>query len=157
MHVLVFFTESAQKAGSRLQKIIEDVVPKKLILYIHSVDDLRRHLCCPKGWAHTAVLVAANRMELERLTVLEPLLTRYRIILIVWENDMETLTEGHKLRPRFLTYIDGDLRDVGSVLARILKEYISTNKKARNTGCQESENCPELFIVTKNNLSSEQA
>jgi hypothetical protein len=43
-----------------------------------------------------------------------------KLILIVPDQDDETLTNAHKLRPRFLSFSKNDFSDAASVLAKMI-------------------------------------
>jgi len=45
-----------------------------------------------------------------------------RIILILPDEDNETITMGHTLFPRFSTYADSDFKDVAAVLKKMIRQ-----------------------------------
>jgi hypothetical protein len=120
MRVLFFCTEKALAAGDRLEEIVRDCVPEQYLHVSKTIDELRRQLWLPLELDQIAVIVAANDQELEEILSMEDLLDRYRIVLIIWNWQSETLSEAHKLRPRFLTHVDDNLSDVGLVLETML-------------------------------------
>jgi len=62
----------------------------------------------------------SSQNELMELMPVRDLLLRIPIILILPDHEQETITKGHSLRPRYLTYIDYDLSDVGDVFKKIV-------------------------------------
>ncbi len=38
------------------------------------------------------------------------------------DGEKDTVTNGHKLYPRFISYADGNFKDVASVLGKMLEE-----------------------------------
>jgi len=44
----------------------------------------------------------------------------HRLILVLPDDDMETISLGHALRPRFVTYAESDFIDISAVLGKIL-------------------------------------
>ena len=80
-----------------------------------------------------AVLLAASKGQLSELLSLRELLNDVRIILILPDRGRETISQGHLLRPRFLSYADGDLTDVIAVLSKMLERLNRNSKDER--GC----------------------
>jgi hypothetical protein len=66
------------------------------------------------------VLLIANREELENIVQYADLLCDQKIILILPDRAQETLSMGHTLYPRFISYTDSDLQDVTSVLHKLI-------------------------------------
>jgi hypothetical protein len=67
-----------------------------------------------------AVLFPSNRDELVRLVALKHLLYHQQIILILPNGKSQTLSFGHALHPRFISYADSDFSDVAAVCDKIL-------------------------------------
>jgi len=66
------------------------------------------------------VLLIASRHELENIVRYADLLCDQKIILVLPDRAQETLSMGHALYPRFISYTDGDLQDVTSVLRKLI-------------------------------------
>lgn len=43
-----------------------------------------------------------------------------RLILVLPDDDIETISQGHALRPRFVTYVESDFIDISAVLGKML-------------------------------------
>ena len=82
---------------------------------------LVRRLCRPSAKPLAVILLAENQTELQELVALECWLEDFRVILIVPDSAPETITAGHRLRPRYLSYADRDFADVASVVARLME------------------------------------
>ena len=67
-----------------------------------------------------AVLEANSMDELKDLVSLHDLFLDIRIILILPDRERETISNAHKLRPRFLAYADSDFESVKVVLKKML-------------------------------------
>jgi hypothetical protein len=67
-----------------------------------------------------AVLFPSNRDELSRLVATRHLLLDMQIILILPNGESQTLSHGHALHPRFISYADSDFSDVAAVSAKLL-------------------------------------
>lgn len=66
------------------------------------------------------VLLLTSRQELENLVKYADLFDDQKIILVLPDHAKETIALGHALYPRFISYTDGDLEDVASVLRKLI-------------------------------------
>ena len=66
------------------------------------------------------VLLIASHHELQNIVQYADLLCDQKIILVLPNRAQETLSMGHALYPRFISYTDGDLQDVTSVLRKLI-------------------------------------
>lgn len=69
-----------------------------------------------------AVLFTTKRKELLKIAGLFDLLRDVRMILVLPDRTPDTVAIGHGLFPRFISYADGDLRDVGAVLCKMISQ-----------------------------------
>lgn len=122
MCVLFFARESGGAAG-RFYEILKTLVSDKAKLEVfRTPKDLSGRLRRPSGFKEgIAVLFVKSREELLELQSLGELLCDLRIILLLPDDEEETIAAGHLLRPRFLSYADGDFREVAAVLYKMLK------------------------------------
>ena len=121
MKVLYFGTTN-NGAGKRLQKAIESVVSIKDTEICRDIEELGRRLRLPTCDISISVFFTKSKAELFDLVLIKKLLLNLRIILILPDGDNETITMGHTLFPRFLTYADSDFKDVEAVLEKIIKQ-----------------------------------
>ena len=121
MKVLYFGTTN-NGAGKRLQKAIESVVSIEDTEICRDIEELGRRLRLPTCDISISVFFTKSKAELFDLVLIKKLLLNLRIILILPDGDNETITMGHTLFPRFLTYADSDFKDVEAVLEKIIKQ-----------------------------------
>jgi hypothetical protein len=122
---LLFYAPVSEGAGERLQKVIKESVPKnKVNVEVYrNIENLSRRLRQPAEDLPIAVLLAARREDLLDILSVRDLLCDVRIILILPDRDENTISLGHTLRPRFLSYTDSDFADVFAVLEKCLESY----------------------------------
>ena len=65
-------------------------------------------------------IVANSKEDLLNLLFIRNLLQDIRIILILPDREKDTIEKGHRLYPRFMSYLDGDLEEVAAVLNNVL-------------------------------------
>ena len=116
---LLFYLNVMNGAGERLQRLIESLVPNEKIEVYHDVESLRLRLHRPKYDLDAAILVAGSGEELAGIVALRDLLRDLRIILILPNRESDTISMGHKVGPRYISYIDGDFKDVAAVLRKM--------------------------------------
>ncbi len=120
MEVFLYATEAGE-AGKRLERIIKISLDSLDIQVCRSIHSLTQKLRQPKNGFLIAVLVAHNKKELTEILSLKDLFWDLRIILILPNYEKDTISKGHKLHPRFLSYVDSDFKDVAAVLEKMLK------------------------------------
>lgn len=117
--VLVYATP-ANAAGKRLQQIVETQVSHQQKEIYDSIEKLFERLRQPLVGEIIGVFFAANQEELSGLLSIRHLLRDIRVILVLPDREENTVSAGHALKPRFLSYADGDLSDVAAVVSKML-------------------------------------
>ena len=119
---LFFYVSVMEGAGNRLYEIIESVVPKDQIEIYRTTKSLFRRLRQPKDNLNIAVLLASSKKDLSDILSIGDFLSDISIILILPDEEEDTIAKGHTLRPRFLTYSDNNFQGVGAVLMKMLEQ-----------------------------------
>lgn len=120
MNVL-FYSSADDEIGRHLQKIIGEIVPEDAIEIYRTIHHLTGRLHRPRYNLNLAIVMAASREELSEIVCLSDLLWDMRIILILPDDQRDTISKGHLLRPRFLSYADSDFSDVAAVLTKMFE------------------------------------
>ncbi|HBZ56018.1 MAG TPA: hypothetical protein DEO88_11495 [Syntrophobacteraceae bacterium] len=93
--------------------------PKVAITVCCSPVELSERLKRPRFDLLAVVLLVADHRDLSDLLALCDLLWDARVVVILPNQENETLIKGHRLRPRFLAYVDGKAGDVSQVLTKM--------------------------------------
>lgn len=117
--------EIGEKAD-RLKKSIESRITDERIEVYQSVEKLSQRLRQPHDEVEVAVLITSSYQGLRDVLSIKHLLGDLGIILVIPDQNRETITLAHQLRPRLLGYMSGDLSTIPSVLAKMLKIDRST-------------------------------
>lgn len=117
MNILFYARNGAAKG---LEETIRSL-PLDVEFY-RNASELLERLRHPFGDPAIAVLVAESTECLEELLVLRHLFRNVRIILILPERESSTVSKGHDLHARFLTYIDSDPAEVALVLNKMVEK-----------------------------------
>jgi hypothetical protein len=131
---VIFYRMFSEGTGGQLQKVIEDVVPNENAEIYSTIDMLAERLRRPSYNVAVAVLLIGGREELWDVLSIRHLFDSIKIILILPDRTDETIAIGHKLRPRFLSYLDNDFKDVAAVLKKMLTVLNFSNEKQREVG-----------------------
>ncbi len=125
---VIYYFRKNEPSGERLQRVIEMNVPKKNIEVCRSIEELSQSLRHPALESPIVALLAADREELSQFFPMADLLLDRRLLLILPDNDSQTLSRGHTFRPRFIAFKNGDYGDVSVVLGKMLNNCIDMIK-----------------------------
>ncbi len=112
--------------GKRLYQVVTSVASEAKTTTYRTIDELCHGLRQPMNGYRVAVILADTCEELSKIHGLLDWFWNCRIILILPDHKRETVSNGWKLFPRFISYIDSDFNDVGAVLEKMLA-YKNTN------------------------------
>jgi hypothetical protein len=79
------------------------------------------------------LLLASNRKDLSAVQSIRSLLSDAPVIVVLPDRDTDTITQGHRLRPRFLTYIDSDFVELAGVLVKMAKASAQSERIVRKS------------------------
>ncbi len=122
MNVL-FYLPVTSKIDARIQEVVEMAGSMAKTEVFRSIKDLSVRLCRPAGSPTIAVLLAGNKIDLVDFAFIRNLLSDTPIILVLPDREESTAIIGYGLVPRFLTYMDSNLMEVGAVLEKMLENY----------------------------------
>jgi hypothetical protein len=132
---VLFFAPVVGGVGADLSRVVQSAASESDLEIRRTVKSLSRRLQEPGKDVDIAVLYAATAKHLADLLAVKSLFSGTRIILVLPDRREETIAKGHSLRPRFLTYIDGDLSGVSAVLNKMLGDsWLARNREQRGCG-----------------------
>jgi hypothetical protein len=128
---LLIYASRHHGASRRLLDVVRSLSDRHRCKCIHYdqlpvlIDALRRSAT----GSRMAVLFPSNHRELNQLVAFKHLLFDLQVILILPNGKSQTLSHGHALRPRYISYADSDFTDVaavsGKLLARIAVPFVA--------------------------------
>ncbi len=118
-----FYLPITSEIDARIQGAVEMAKSMAKTEVFRSVEDLSSRLRRPADVFVIAFLVARSKKELLDIVLIRHLLSDISVILVLPDRQAETIAAGHKLYPRFLTYMDSNLTEVGAVLEKMLQNY----------------------------------
>jgi hypothetical protein len=103
-------------------------LPKERIEVYRTFDNLSQRLKHPAQGESIAVLAPGSRQELREILSRRDLLRGLRTIVIAPDHEAETTAIAHQLRPRYLTYLNGDFGVLAAVLRKMVTGHLSNGE-----------------------------
>jgi hypothetical protein len=119
----ILYLPSENELERRFRKLLGFAAPKKKFGICHTVGELSERLRKPHSNVRLAVLFTLNRQEIMDILALGDLMADVKIILILPDDDRDTLMKAHTLRPRYVTCADCDPIDIVTVFKRMIDLY----------------------------------
>jgi len=116
---IIYYCSVADDTFSKINRIIEVMVPVKKFETVSSLKIMEDHLLSSLSVDFVIIIQVSGAAELKNIIELKELLLDYRIIMILPDDDPNTTVLAHTLHPRLITYKDGDFLDVAAVLSRM--------------------------------------
>lgn len=123
LNLLFFSSKQPGGMGDKLQMFVEAFVADHKAEICRTVSSLSARLRKRKYDLDIAVLVTEDENELDELLAIRELLDDLRIILVLPDEEKETVSKGCALYPRFLTCVDSDFTAITDVLNNMLTNY----------------------------------
>ena len=118
-----FYLPVTSKIDSMIQGVVEKAKSMARTEVFRSIEDLSKRLRKPADGFTIAVLVAGNKKDLVDFALIRRLLSDTPIIVVLYDREESTTIMGYGLVPRFLTYMDSNLMEVGAFLEKMLQNY----------------------------------
>jgi hypothetical protein len=120
---MLLYSEKEDDKTEFLTRETEDLVWEEPIEVCQTIEALRHRLTRLGSSPDIAVIMVREKKELKMIVSLKDLLADVRTIVILPDREEDTISQGHKLYPRFLTYMDSDFGEVAAVLKKMMANY----------------------------------
>ena len=117
---LIFYEKVSNGITEQLKGMMQTLIAEDRMEVYHTITFLSKRLSRPLDGRAIMVLIAADRNDLLNILAIHKLFGVIKIIIILPDQEEESVNIGYKLQPRFLTYVSGDLSEVYSVLRKML-------------------------------------
>jgi hypothetical protein len=128
----ILYLPSENGLQRRFLKLLKMAFPKKKFEICHSIEELSERLRKPRSNVRVAVLFALDREEIMRIASLGDFLADVKSILVLADDDRDTIMKAHTLRPRYITWLDSDLRNTVNVLRNMVALYDAPKGESEN-------------------------
>lgn len=140
MMKMIFYADKKQGFGKQLWEYNSRLGPKDQGTFYATFSDLKESLTRPGNDLDIVVLLANDHEDLLNLIAIKKLLLDYRTILILPDSEKVTISLGHKLYPRFLSYANSRINDVALVLDKMIADIHPTASFQKPMGGEQHEN-----------------
>jgi hypothetical protein len=134
----ILYLPSVNGLERRFLALLEMELPKKKFEICHSIGELSTRLRKPRSSVRVAVLFALNQEEIMRILSLGDLMADVKSILVLADDDRDTIMKAHTLRPRYVTWVDSDFKHIVNVLRNMVALYDVPFGNARNPRSRSS-------------------
>ena len=122
VHVLFYMPVRDERAEAGLKMMEKASLAARTEIF-SCIEDLSVWLRRLLSGITIAVLYAPGAEDFQTLLSIKELLQDVYVLLILPDRKASTLSRGHMLSPRFLTFMDADPSDVGLVLTKMIETY----------------------------------
>ncbi len=119
--LFVLHGKNDQSVWNKFQGAIGTLVPENEVEVLRSRECLARRLSEVSCGKAIVVLITTDRQELMYLLSIVGLLRRTRVIVIIPNQEPDTIRIGYKLEPRFLSSGTEDFSEIKAVLQNMLE------------------------------------
>jgi hypothetical protein len=117
---LIIFTPPLNIIGHNLHQEMQDLADQVQLHTFGDIPSLAAHLRQPMRVETICILIPADNHDLLGLSAIRHLMRDMRLIVILPNRHARTISEGHSLRPRFVSYVDCPSTDVAAVVRKMI-------------------------------------
>ena len=124
---LIIHAPPYQTIGKRLSRSLANLDGILRLDLVDNLQSLRSLLANPRGMDTVCILVPSDGGELAALKEMRHLFHDIRTVLVLPDDLPETISNGHALRPRYISCADGNPFDIEAVV----KKMVGANEEQR--------------------------
>lgn len=122
MH-LVLYASVSDEVVEQVRKALEPSFKLASFRVHRTISGLSESLHPPVKDVRAVVLLVGKREDILELIGVRYLFRHVPVVLVLPDTDDQTIALAHRLRPRYLTYIDAHFVDLYPVLARLFERH----------------------------------
>ncbi len=123
MSEIIIFSTPKNSAGKNLKQVVNSVTSEQPKKVYTSISKLAHRLQNHMDHDTIGIFLTSDKDELSGLASIQHLFRSIRIILVVPDRKHHTISKGFSLKPRYLSYADGDLSDVAAIMGKMVGRY----------------------------------
>jgi hypothetical protein len=120
MSEIIIFSTQKNRAGKSIKQIVNSVTSERPKKVYTSISKLAHRLQDHMDHNTIGIFLTSGQDELFGLSSIQHLFRSIRVILVVPDREHHTLSKGFSLKPRYLSYADGDLSDVAAIMGKMV-------------------------------------
>jgi len=118
---ILFYCSKADTTDHELYEMMKNIDDQIHIKTYRVWNIFREELIGPRSSDSLTIVLILNKEELLDAVSMRDYIHEFRSILILPDNDDETVSLGHSLRPNFIAYDRGDLQNIVIVLKKMFR------------------------------------
>lgn len=118
---ILFYCSKADTTNHELYEMMKNIDDQIHIKTYRVWNIFREKLLGPRSSDSLTIVLILNKEELLNAVSIRDYIHEFRSILILPDNDDETVSLGHSLRPNFIAYDRGDLQNIVIVLKKMFR------------------------------------
>jgi hypothetical protein len=126
---ILLYSPHVNGVGAKLLEIIEGLGVNEKIEIYRNIDSLNKRLRKATYDIDVLILITPNKEQLTEVFLIKEEFRDTKIILILPDSESDTVSRGHELYPRFVSYVDSDFKEVEAVLKKMIKNKHSEKCK----------------------------
>jgi len=119
---------TVSEKGNRLLESLRGLPAGVSVEAFETREGLIRRLRQPKDDSSIAILFDPKREDLEEMDRASQFFANVPLLLVLADQDAETIALALRLLPTFITYIDSDLSQLLSVVSKLLQSGLEARK-----------------------------
>ncbi|MCP4715733.1 MAG: hypothetical protein GY868_11500 [Deltaproteobacteria bacterium] len=117
---LLFYAPLLDEGNRQLNSLIDNFTVVSDLEIYRSIDVFSDRMRHPQTEVTVVVLFATSPEVLADIIAIKDLFFDTRVIIVLPDRQPDTISKGHMLRPRFVTYADTDLAEMSAVIDKML-------------------------------------
>lgn len=118
--MMLFYAQARDDVLEPLKQSLNGRASTACLESYTKMEDLLQRLRRPRFNLEIGVFSIGSNAELDLLLTVKDLLSDMRLVLILADNDPQTLSKAHALAPRFISFIDAGIDPLVSVVEKML-------------------------------------
>ena len=118
LNVFAYFPRGPQEGHALLNAVVPLVAGGRLEVF-HDLEGFASGIRRPKDPSSVAIVWDPTREDLRKIAAMKPLLAGVRTLLVLPDEDAETVVLAHQVLPAYVGYVDDGVSDIVSVLERL--------------------------------------
>lgn len=119
---ILLYSKNGRVREERLVRVIHKLPQGHPLEIYHTINGISKRFRQPRGDLMIMVLLTGMRKDLIDLLLVKDLFFDIPTVLILPDNEKETINEGLKMIPRYMSYGDGTFEDIKGVLEKMFRQ-----------------------------------
>ena len=137
--IALFSPSKPDDNWTRLCNVVMKSIPSESISIFQTLESFYDRARQGRTDISAAIVHISNMQDIHKLQALRDLISDMRIIMILPDNNEETLRIGHSFYPRYISFADSTFEDVTAVLQKIILNTRKEGNPNKIENCSASE------------------